>query len=140
MSIFSSGGIYAKAATRGVLWKKVFTCQSLFFVKKETLTQVFSCEICQSSKNTCLAEHLRTTVSIYAFYRDFLSKYLSWLYFRSYYFFQNRQNKCFCLSDKVWIYSNFSAIFLKYFGQVFLSIVCLYDTMIKRYLTIQWLL
>ena len=33
-------------------------CQSLFFIKKETLTQVFSCEFCEVSKNTCFIEHL----------------------------------------------------------------------------------
>ena len=48
-------------------------CQSLFFnkvagaacnfIKKETLTQVFSCEFCEISKNTCFTEHLRTTAS-----------------------------------------------------------------------------
>ena len=49
-------------------------CQSLFFnkvagaacnfIKKETLTQVFSCEFCEISKNTFFTEHLRTTASI----------------------------------------------------------------------------
>ena len=37
-------------------------CQSLFFnkvVKKETLTQVFSCEFCEVSKNTFFIELLR---------------------------------------------------------------------------------
>ena len=29
------------------------------FIKKETLAQVFSCEYCEISKNTFLAEHLR---------------------------------------------------------------------------------
>ena len=43
--------------------------QSLFFnkknnfFKKETLTQVFSCEFCEISKNTFSIEHLRTTAS-----------------------------------------------------------------------------
>ena len=49
-------------------------CQSLFFnkadseacnfIKKETLTQVFSCEFCVSSKNTFFTEHLWTTASV----------------------------------------------------------------------------
>ena len=45
-------------------------CQSLFFkacsfIKKETLTQVFSCEFCETSKNTFFTEHLWTTTSEY---------------------------------------------------------------------------
>ena len=35
------------------------------FIKKESLTQVFSCEFCEISKNTFFTEHLRATVSIY---------------------------------------------------------------------------
>ena len=40
-------------------------CQSLFFnkVKKETLSQVFSCEFCEISKNTFFTEHLWATAS-----------------------------------------------------------------------------
>ena len=34
------------------------------FIKKETLTQVFSCEFCEISKNTFFTEHLRKTASI----------------------------------------------------------------------------
>ena len=67
-----------EAATRGVLRNFAkFTgkhlCQSLFFnkvagaacnfIKKETLTQVFSCEFCEISKNTFFKEHLRMTAS-----------------------------------------------------------------------------
>ena len=33
-------------------------------IKKETLTQVFTCEFCEISKNTFLTEHLRKTASI----------------------------------------------------------------------------
>ena len=46
-------------------------CQSLFFnkvgglgynyIKKEILAQVFSCEICEISKNTFFTEHLSAT-------------------------------------------------------------------------------
>ena len=36
---------------------------SLNFVKKETLAQVFSCEVCEVSKNTFFTEHLRATAS-----------------------------------------------------------------------------
>ena len=35
------------------------------FVKKETLTQVFSCEFCKIFKNTFFAEHLRTVASVF---------------------------------------------------------------------------
>ena len=76
-----------ESATGGVLWKKVLleisqnsqedTCArvSLFnkvaglrphacnFIKKETLTQVFSCEFCKISKNTFFTEHPWTTAS-----------------------------------------------------------------------------
>ena len=61
--------ILPEAATGGVLWEKVFleilqnsqenTCARVSFLinacnffKKETLTQVFSCEFCEISKNT----------------------------------------------------------------------------------------
>ena len=33
------------------------------FIKKETLSQVFSCEFCKIFKNTLFTEHLRTTAS-----------------------------------------------------------------------------
>ena len=36
------------------------TCAS---VKKETLAQVFSCEICEISYNTFLTEHVRVSTS-----------------------------------------------------------------------------
>ena len=45
-------------------------CQCLFFskvanfIKKKTLTQVFSCEFCEKSKNTLLTEHLRATAFV----------------------------------------------------------------------------
>ena len=32
-------------------------------IKKEALAQVFSCEFCEISKNTFIAENLRTTAS-----------------------------------------------------------------------------
>ena len=40
-------------------------CWSLFLIKfkKETSTQVFSCEICEIYKNTYFEEHLRTIAS-----------------------------------------------------------------------------
>ena len=34
------------------------------FIKKETLTQVFSYEFCEIFKSTFLTEHLRTTASV----------------------------------------------------------------------------
>ena len=33
------------------------------FIKKESLTQVFSCEFCEISKNTFFTEHFRATAS-----------------------------------------------------------------------------
>ena len=44
-------------------------CQSLFFIKKEALTQVFSCDFYEISKNTFFIEHLRTTASVNFSYR-----------------------------------------------------------------------
>ena len=78
--VFSS-----EAATRGVLFKKVFleisqnsqeiTCARVSFLiklraracnffKKETLPQVFSCEFREIFKNTFFIEHVWTTASI----------------------------------------------------------------------------
>ena len=74
--------LHAEAATRGVLWEKLFleisensqenTCVRVSFlikmqasawnfIKKETLVQVFSSEFCEICKNTCFTEHFRTT-------------------------------------------------------------------------------
>ena len=39
-------------------------CQSLFFIKKETLAQVFLCEVCKVFKNTFLTDFLWTTASV----------------------------------------------------------------------------
>ena len=36
-------------------------CETLF---KDSLTQMFSCEFCEISKNTFFIEHLRTTASV----------------------------------------------------------------------------
>ena len=33
------------------------------FMKKETMAQVFSCELCEFSKNNFFTEHLRATAS-----------------------------------------------------------------------------
>ena len=69
-----------ETATRGVLCKKVFlkTLQNSQentsarvsflikagnFIKKEALAQVFSCEICEISKNTFFTKHLWMTSS-----------------------------------------------------------------------------
>ena len=35
------------------------------FIKKETLTHVFSCEFCENSKNTFYTEHFHMTASDY---------------------------------------------------------------------------
>ena len=73
--------IIIEAATRGALWKKLFleisqnsqenTCarasffiKSFFFIKKETLAEVFSCEFYGISEKTFFTEHLWTTVSV----------------------------------------------------------------------------
>ena len=53
-------------------------CQSLNFIKKESLAQVFSCEFYEISKNTFFTEHLRTTASVFSLkkkkitFQDFL--------------------------------------------------------------------
>ena len=73
-----------KSSTRSVLCNKVFSeisqnpqenicarisfliklqASACNFIKKETLTQVFSREFCKISKNTFFIEHLRTTAS-----------------------------------------------------------------------------
>ena len=40
------------------------TCDRVFFLlEKETLVQVFSCEFCESSKNTFFTEHFWVTAS-----------------------------------------------------------------------------
>ena len=36
---------------------------SLFFIKKETLARVFSCEFSENFKNAFFTEHLRATAS-----------------------------------------------------------------------------
>ena len=49
------------------VWKSLFNkfagLQPCIFIKKETPTQVFSCEICETFTNTYFEEHLRTTAS-----------------------------------------------------------------------------
>ena len=47
----ATGGVLSQ---KGVAWN---------FIKKETLAQVFSCEICEISKNTFFTERLRRTAS-----------------------------------------------------------------------------
>ena len=39
------------------------TRENCNFIKKETLTKVFSCEFCKTFKNTFFIEHLRTAAS-----------------------------------------------------------------------------
>ena len=52
--------------------------QTCNFIKKETLAQVFSCEFCETSKNTFFTEHLWTIASflneIACFYFHFFKK------------------------------------------------------------------
>ena len=47
-----------EAADGGIRWKKACS-----FIKKETPTQLFSCEFSYSLKNTFFTEHLRVTAS-----------------------------------------------------------------------------
>ena len=63
-------------------------CQSLFFIKVEslrlyikkgTLTQVFSCEFCAISKNTFFTEHLWETASEDTYYLNFFSTNYPWI-------------------------------------------------------------
>ena len=84
-TVLKNFAIFAEAATRRVLWKKVFfeisqnsqenTCarvsflirlQVSNFIKREALAQVFSCEFYEISKNTFFTEHLWTTASVFA--------------------------------------------------------------------------
>ena len=63
--------IISSSITKGVLrnfakFAGKELCQSLFFNKVvETLAQVFSCEICEISKNTFFTEHIWTSASEY---------------------------------------------------------------------------
>ena len=43
----------------------------VFFIKKETLAQVFSCEFCEISDNTLFPEHLWTNASVVLKNREF---------------------------------------------------------------------
>ena len=52
---------FANSADFFKKWKKPDACN---FIKKETLAQVFSCELCEISKNTFFTEHLRATASV----------------------------------------------------------------------------
>ena len=62
-------------STRKGKWKN-------FFIKKETLAHVFSCEFCEISKNTFFTEHLRplrpvgpnTAQKMNFFIKNFVSK------------------------------------------------------------------
>ena len=47
------------------LFNKVAGLQAYIFIKKETPTQVFSCEHCEIFKNTYSEVHLRTTASVF---------------------------------------------------------------------------
>ena len=65
----------SKAATRGVLQKKVFLeiCAACNFIKQEALAQVFSCEFCKISKNTFFTEHLWKTASVLCWLKNVIS-------------------------------------------------------------------
>ena len=59
---------YKKAVFRNfAIFTEKHECQSLLLIKfyeKETLTQVFSCEYCELSKNTYFEERLQMTASV----------------------------------------------------------------------------
>ena len=48
--------------TEHLRWPATEACN---FIKKETLAQVFSCELCEISKNTYFTEHLWATAAVY---------------------------------------------------------------------------
>ena len=52
--------IYHKRSTNPNSRSRPKACN---FIKKETLTQVFSCEFCEISRSTFFIKHLRTTAS-----------------------------------------------------------------------------
>ena len=64
--------VVRRCSIEKVLWEisqnsqEKHLCQSLFFNKKETLTQVFSCEFYEISENTFSTEHLQTTAFLNA--------------------------------------------------------------------------
>ena len=71
---------YSEAGTDGVLWKSVFLKisqnsqpKACNFIKKGSLTQVFSCQFCEIFKNTFFTEHLRTIASVYCILHLFYS-------------------------------------------------------------------
>ena len=64
-SCFVKKGVLRNSAK----FKGKHLCQSLFFNKKETLPQVFSCEFREISKNTFFTEHLWVTASVLKFGR-----------------------------------------------------------------------
>ena len=41
------------------------------FIKKQTLTQVFSCEFCKNFKNIVFTEHLQVTTSVFTNAKSF---------------------------------------------------------------------
>ena len=62
--------LVSEAATRGVYIKKgsfynkhLERPEACNLIEKWTLVQVFSCEFCETSKNTLFTEHLQTTAS-----------------------------------------------------------------------------
>ena len=54
-----------KHLCQGLSLKKIagWDAEAWNFMKKETLTQVFSCEFCEIYKNTFFTEHLRAIAS-----------------------------------------------------------------------------
>ena len=58
-----------------------YLCQACNFIKKETLAQVFSSELCTIFKNTFCIEHLWTTASV-MFYLEISERASNWWHCR----------------------------------------------------------
>ena len=59
------GALCKSSHRRCFVRKRVLRNFAKFTIKKENLTQVFSCEFCEISKNTFFTEHLWATTSEY---------------------------------------------------------------------------
>ena len=68
LSFNKVAGLRSATLLKKRLWRRCFPVNfakflAFNFIKKETLSQVFSCEFCKISKNTFFTEHLRTNAS-----------------------------------------------------------------------------
>ena len=60
----------------GLFFNKVSALRPAILLKKETLTQVLSCEFCKISKNTFFREHLWTTASVVTQTKELFIKHM----------------------------------------------------------------